>query len=244
MARKPYLSVIVPAYNEAERLPLTLVDIDKHLSKTRYSYEIIVVSDGSTDNTVEVIEKLSKLIDNLQVIGYEKNRGKGYAVKTGMLEASGRYRLFMDADNSTSVDHFEEMRDYLKGDYDIVICSRDVEGSQMHPPQSIFRRLLGNLGNLYIQILVLWGIWDTQCGFKAFTEEAAEKIFNLQKIEGFGFDIELLALGKRLGYKIKEIPVFWVNDDHSKVGPTTYITVLVDTLRVRWWLWRDKYGLK
>ncbi|MCR4260763.1 MAG: glycosyltransferase family 2 protein [Candidatus Colwellbacteria bacterium] len=240
---KPYLSVIIPAYNEAERLPLTLVDIDRHLSAKTYAYEIIVVDDGSSDHTVEVANKFTKLIPNLRVIGYKDNQGKGNAVKLGMLEARGKYRLFTDSDNSTSIDHFDKMIPEIKEGYDIVICSRDVNGSQMHPPQSLIKRILGNMGNLFIQALLLPGIRDTQCGFKAFSEEAASRIFSLQKISRWGFDIEALALGKRMGYKIKEIPVYWVNDADSRVKPLAYFQVLFETVKIRWWLWRKAYNL-
>lgn len=240
---KPYLSVIVPAYNESNRLPLTLVDIDRHLSTKSYEYEIIVVDDGSSDNTAEVARKFSKLIPNLRVVEYEDNQGKGNAVKVGMLEARGKYRLFTDSDNSTSIDHFEKMIPELKEGYDIVICSRDVEGSQMHPPQSLLKRILGNMGNLFIQAMLLPGIWDTQCGFKVFSEEAALRIFPLQRIRRWGFDIEALALGRRMGYKIKEIPVYWVNDADSKVKPLAYFQVLWETVKIRWWLWRKSYDL-
>ncbi len=240
---KPFLSVIIPAYNEANRLPLTLVDVDRHLSERSYTYEILVVDDGSKDATTEIANKFTKLIPNLRVTGYEQNRGKGAAVKVGMLEAKGRYRLFMDSDNSTSIDHFEKMLPFLRENYDIVICSRDVEGAEMHPPQSFVKRALGNLGNLYIQLLLLPGIKDTQCGFKVFTAEAAEKIFPLQRITRWGFDVEALALGKRMGYKIKEVPAFWVNDADSRVKPIAYFQVLWETLKVRWWLWRKKYSL-
>jgi len=240
---KPYLSVIIPAYNEAGRLPLTLVDIDRHLSTKNYTYEIIVVDDGSSNNTKDVAEKFIKLIPNLRVVGYESNQGKGNAVKVGMLEAQGKYRLFTDADNSTSIDHFDKMIPSLKEGYDIVICSRDIKGSQMHPPQSLFKRILGNMGNLFIQALLLPGIRDTQCGFKVFSEEAALKIFSLQKIKRWGFDIEALALGKHMGYRIKEIPVYWVNDADSRVKPLAYFQVLFETVKVRWWLWRKVYNL-
>src|SRR3989344_2145997 len=240
---KPYLSVIVPAYNEADRLPLTLVDIDRHLSTKTYTYEIIAVDDGSSDGTQEVAKKFMKLIPDLRVIGYKDNQGKGNAVKMGMLEAKGKYRLFTDADNSTSIDHFDKMIPVLKEGYDIVICSRDVKGSQMHPPQSLLKRMLGNMGNLFIQVLLLPGIRDPQCGFKVFSEEAALKIFALQRIKRWGFDIEALALGKRMGYKIKEIPVYWVNDADSRVKPLAYFQVLFETVKVRWWLWRRVYNL-
>jgi len=241
---KPYLSVIIPAYNEAGRLPLTLVDVDRHLSTKDYSYEIIVVDDGSSDGTSEIVQKFTKLIPNLRVIGYSANQGKGNAVKLGMLEARGKYRLFDDSDNSTAIDHFDKMIPFLKEGYDIVIGSRDVRGAQMHPPQSFLKRILGNLGNLFVQALLLPGIRDTQCGFKAFSEESATRIFTQQRIKRWGFDIEALALGKRMGYKIKEIPVYWVNDADSKVKPLAYFQVLFETVKVRWWLWRKAYNLE
>src|SRR3990167_3250974 len=240
---KPYLSVIVPAYNEAGRLPLTLVDIDRHLSTKTYAYEIIVVDDGSSDDTEGVAQKFTKLIPNLRVVGYKDNQGKGNAVKVGMLDARGEYRLFTDSDNSTSIDHFDKMIPFLSEGYDIVICSRDVKGSQMHPPQSFLKRILGNAGNLFIQALLLPGIRDTQCGFKVFSEGAALRIFTLQRIKRWGFDIEALALGKRMGYKTKEIPVYWVNDADSRVKPLAYFQVLIETMKVRWWLWRKVYNL-
>ncbi len=241
---KPYLSVIIPAYNEAGRLPLTLVDIDRHLSTRNYTYEIIVVDDGSSDGTEEATKKFIKLIPNLKVVGYKGNQGKGNAVKVGMLEARGRYRLFTDSDNSTSIDHFDKMIPFIKEGYDIVIGSRDVKGAQEHPPQSALKRLLGNMGNLFIQVWLLPGIWDTQCGFKVFSEKAALQIFGLQKIKRWGFDVESLALGKRMGYKIKEIPVYWVNDADSRVKPLAYFQVLFETMKVRWWLWRKAYNLE
>ena len=244
MIKKPFLSVIIPAYNESERIPLTLIDIDKHLSQAKYPYEIIVVDDGSKDDTTAVVERFSKMIPGLRVTGYGENRGKGGAVRFGMLEATGRYRLLMDADNSTSVDHFDKMIKYFEEGYDVVICSRAHKESKLTPPQGFLRRLLGKGGNLIIQALVLPGIWDTQCGFKCFSEAAAEKIFPLQRINGWGFDVEILGLAKNLGYKIKQIPVTWVNDIVSRVGASAYITTLIETLRIRIWLWRDVYGIK
>jgi len=241
---KPFLSVVIPAYNEAERIPLTLIDIDKHLSAAKYSYEIIVVDDGSTDDTSGVVERFSQMIPNLRVVGYGENRGKGGAVKFGMLEATGKYRILMDSDNSTSIDHFDKMVPYFEDGYDVVICSRAHKESKLTPPQGIVRQLLGKVGNLIIQILVLPGIWDTQCGFKGFSDSAADKIFSLQKISGWGFDVEILALAKRMGFKIKQIPVVWVNDTASKVGASAYVQVLIETMRIRIWLWLDKYGIK
>lgn len=241
---KPFLSVIIPAHNEASRLPLTLIDIDKHLELQEYSYEILVVNDGSTDQTAEITNRFMPLVQNLKLIDNKENKGKGAAVRQGMLCAKGTWRLFMDADNSTSVVEFNKMIPYFKEGYEIAFGSRDVKGARMSPPQPFYKRFLGDIGNLIIQMLLLPGIWDTQCGFKCFSEDAAEKIFNLTRIDRWGFDAEALAIAKSLGYKMKEIPIFWVNDLRSGVRFTTYLQVLWEVVKVRWWLWRNAYGIK
>ncbi|MEK7546919.1 MAG: dolichyl-phosphate beta-glucosyltransferase [Patescibacteria group bacterium] len=239
---KPFLSIIIPAYNESERLPLTLVDIDKRLSAAKYSYEIIVVNDGSTDNTAEVVQKMSAAIKNLKLIDNRTNQGKGGVVKQGMLLAKGEYRLFTDADNSTSVDHFDKMLPYFLRSaeenecFDVVIGSRAVKGSRLEPPQLFYRQLLGKLSNIIIQIVNVPGIWDTQCGFKVFTEKAAEKIFGVSKINGWGFDIEALALARHFGYRIKEVPVHWVNSAKSHVKLSAYLKTFVENVKIRWWI--------
>ncbi|MBI5079108.1 glycosyltransferase family 2 protein [Candidatus Wolfebacteria bacterium] len=238
---KPYLSVIIPAYNEAKRLPLTLIDVDKHLSRADFSYEIIVVNDGSKDATSEIVKRFSHLIKNLRLIDNKENHGKGWVVRQGMLEAKGNVRIFTDADNSTSIDQFFKIPPYFKEGYDVVIGSRDIEGAQLVPHQPWYKRFAGNIGNLIIQVALLPGIWDTQCGFKAFTEEAAEKIFKIAKIDRWGFDVEALALAKELGYKIKEIPVVWVNDPFSRVSAFAYLQVLSEVLKIKWLLITKKY---
>jgi len=237
---KPFLSIIIPAYNEAKRLPPTLVDVDKYLKEVDFPAEVIVVDSSSTDGTPDLVLRFSHIMKNLELLRVE-NRGKGYAVKRGMMEARGDFRLFMDADNATTARQFEKMLPYLKSGYEVVIGSRDIPGAKLVPPQPWFRRVLGDIGNLIIQVLLLPGIWDTQCGFKCFSEEAARKIFKLSRIEKWGFDVEVLALAKKLGYKIKEVPVVWVNDPHSKVKATAYLTTLLDVLKIRWWLWRNAY---
>lgn len=238
---QPFLSVIIPAYNEAERIPLTLVDIDKHLSGAEYSYEILVVNDGSRDKTAEVVRNMEKMIKNLKLIDNDVNKGKGGVVRQGMLVARGKIRLFTDADNSTSISHFDSMIPYFKEGYEVVICDRALKGSRLDPPQPLYRQIPGKLGNLLIQVLLLPGIRDTQCGFKAFTDEAAEKIFSLSRVTGWGFDVEVLALAKKFGYKIKEIPVHWVNDLRSKVPASAYLKTLAETIKIRWWLWTGQY---
>ena len=235
------VTVLIPTFNRAH---LLVESLDSVLAQTRRPDQIIVINDGSTDDTIPVVERFTKMIPNLRITGYGENRGKGGAVKFGMLEAIGRYRLLMDADNSTSVDHFDKMIPYFEEGYDVVICSRAHKESKLTPPQGFLRQLLGKGGNLIIQALVLPGIWDTQCGFKAFSEKAADDVFPIQRITGWGFDIEILGLAKRLGYKIKQIPVVWVNDTASHVGASAYIKTLLETLRIRLWLWRDVYGIR
>ncbi len=240
---QPYLSIIVPAYNEAKRIPLTLIDMDKRLSKEAYSYEILVVNDGSKDNTAEVVRGMEKMIKNLKLVDNMENKGKGGVVRQGMLIARGQYRLFTDADNSTSIDHFNATIPYFREGYDVVICSRAMKGSKLDPAEPWYRSLPGKCGNLIIQALLLPGLWDTQCGFKAFTAEAAEKIFQMSKIPGWGFDVEILALAKHRGYRTKEIPVHWVNDIHSHVAASAYLKVLLETVTIRWWLWMGEYNI-
>jgi len=238
---QPYLSIIIPAYNEAERIPKTLLDIDKRLEHAEYSYEILVVNDGSKDNTAEIVRNMVKVVRNLKLVDIKDNAGKGGTVRQGMLLATGKIRLFTDADNSTSIDQFNAMMPFFKEGYDVVIGSRAMKGAKLDPAEPIYKQIPGKLGNLFIQALLLPGIWDTQCGFKAFTDEAAEKIFNISKITGWGFDVEILSLAKLQGYKIKEIPVHWVNDLRSHVGASAYLKVLVETIKIRLWLWRGRY---
>ncbi len=238
---QPYLSIIVPAYNEAERLPKTLLDIGRRLEHPAYSYEILVVNDGSKDNTAEVVEKMKKLVRNLKLIDNVENKGKGGVVRQGMLLASGTIRLFTDADNSTSIDQFDQMIPLFKEGYEVVIGSRAVAGAKLDPPEPWWRQLIGKALNLLVQLLLLPGIWDTQCGFKAFTADAAMKVFEKSQLPGWGFDFEALALAKTMGYKIAQVPVHWVNDASSHVKFSGGVQFLRDMARVRWWLWTGKY---
>lgn len=238
---KPYLSVVIPAFNEANRLPLTLIDIDKHLAQQEYSYEILVVNDGSTDATAEIASRFLPIIKNLKFINNSENLGKGAVVRQGLLSAKGSWRLFMDADNSTSIVEFNKMIPYIKEGYDVIIGSRAVKGAKLRPPQSLHKRLAGKLGNFFIRLILLKGIKDTQCGFKCFSEEAAQRIFSLTKINGWGFDAEALILARHFGYKIREMPIFWVNDFNSRVRFGSYWQVLGEIIKVKYWLWKKKY---
>jgi len=237
-----YLSVVIPAYNEEKRLPKTLVDIDKYLRQKAYTYEIIVVNDGSKDKTVQIIENLKLQIANLKLIDNKENHGKGYAVRQGMLEATGEYRIFTDADNSTSIDQIEKMWPEFGKGYDIVIGSRDVKGAVLDPPQPPIRRFVGEGFKFLRKIIVgLWEIEDSQCGFKCFSKRAVENIFPRCKINRFAFDPEILIIAKKLGYKIKEIPVYWKNDLESKVKLKSTIKMLSDLFKIRWNIITKKY---
>lgn len=238
---QPYLSIIIPAYNEAERIPKTLVDVDRRLAGVDYSYEILVVNDGSTDNTAVVVKGMAKMVKELKLIDIAVNGGKGAAVKEGMLRANGKVRLFMDADNSTSVDQFEKMMPLFKEGYGVVIGSRAVKGAALDPPEPAFRRIAGKGLNFFVQLLLLPGIRDTQCGFKAYTDDAAQRIFSISRTTGWGFDVETLALAHRMGYRIKEVPVRWVNDTRSHVRFSGGLQFLGEACTIRWRLWRKAY---
>ena len=237
-----YLSVIIPAYNEEKRLSKTLFDIDNYLKAQSYDYEIIVVSDGSKDRTAGLVREMQSKIPNLKLIDNKQNHGKGFVVRQGMTEAKGEYRLFTDADNSTSIDQTEKMLPYFKQGFDIVIGSRDIKGAVLAEPQPLIRRFIGNVFNLMVQVLVgLWGIWDTQCGFKALSAKASQDILKKCRIDRWAFDPEILIIAKKSGYKIKEVPVVWVNDPDSKVKLKGIIKMGFDLLRIRWNLITKKY---
>jgi dolichyl-phosphate beta-glucosyltransferase len=236
------LSVIIPAYNEAERLPNTLKAVDEYLRRQSYEYEILVVNDGSKDNTTGVVREAERSIKGLRLVGGKENYGKGHSVKQGMLEAKGDYRLFMDADNSTSIDQVEKMwLEFAKG-FEVVIGSRDIKGAELPVPQSWVRRRLGDIFNLIVQTISgLWGMWDTQCGFKGFTRKAAEELFSRATIATWAFDVEILVLAKKRKYKIQEVPVRWINDPNSKVKFFGMVKMLFEVLKIRLNLWKGLY---
>jgi len=200
------LSVIIPAYNEEKRLPKTLKETDEYLRNQNYDYEIIVVNDGSKDGTAKVVKDLQSQIINLRLIDRKENKGKGYSVKEGMLSAQGEYRIFMDADNSTTIDQIEKMWPWFEKGYEIVIGSRSIKGAILDPPQPFYRRLVGEFFK-YVRMIIcdLWYLKDTQCGFKCFKKEVVDVIFPKLKIERFAFDVEILLLAKMHGFKINSL---------------------------------------
>ncbi len=241
MAR-PFLSVVIPAYNEATRLPLTLIDVDRHLAEQEYSYEIVVVISKSEDHTVEMVKRFASFLPNLKYVALSENRGKGFAVKTGMLAAKGTWRLYMDADNSTAVIEFNKMLPYITGGegagkkekYDIVIGSRYIHGARVSPAMPLGRRIGSTLARLLIKIFGVIGFADTQCGFKCFSGSVAQALFDKVRTDGWLFDVEVLSLAKKAGYAIKEIPIFWAHNPGSKVHTGQYFKSLGELLRI-WW---------
>ncbi|OGZ34346.1 MAG: hypothetical protein A2174_03755 [Candidatus Portnoybacteria bacterium RBG_13_41_18] len=243
----PLLSVIIPAYNEEKTIGETLLSIDKYLTKQNYDYEILVEADGSRDKTVEVARNFKNMIRNLEVYDNQPNHGKGWVVRKGMLDAKGDWRLFMDADNATTIDHLEKAWPLLKQGGEVAIGtrdSRDHKDAKQAVSQPLFKRLLGDVGNILIQIVALWGIWDTQCGFKIFSAKAAKEVFSRAIIDRWGFDIEALSLTKELGYKIGIFPVYWINNPNSRVKLSTYLKVFIELFQVKWNLINDKYGIR
>lgn len=230
-----YLSIIIPTYNEEKRLPKTLIDIENYLKRQNYTYEIIVVDGGSIDRTPEIVRGLSSVIKNLKLIEVKNCQGKGQAVKEAMLAAQGEFRLFTDADNSTTIDQIEKMWPEFKKGFDIVIGSRDIKGAVLAPPQPWLRKvILGGGFRLFRKLtLGLWQIQDTQCGFKGFSSKAAKDIFPRLRTLGFSFDAEVLLIAKNLGYKIKEMPVYWRNDPESKVKFKDIIIMAWDLIKIR-----------
>lgn len=236
-----FLSIIIPAYNEAGRIEKTIRDINRYLEQKKYSHEIIVVNDGSSDETAALVRRLSAKLPALRLLDNLENCGKGKVVKQGMLAAKGRFSLFTDADNSTGIEQFDRLLPYLEKGFDVVLGSRALEESQIKVSQPTYRVLMGKLGNKVIRLLAAPGIKDSQCGFKAFSRTAREKIFPRLKTKGWGFDIEVLALARSYGFRIKEVGIEWVNDPCSHFKARDYLKVFREIIFIRWNLFFKRY---
>ena len=240
----PYLSVIIPAYNEERRIGPTLDRVLAYLETQSYTWEILVVLDGCTDGTAAIVITLDAMNQPMWIINRSRNRGKGFTVRQGMLAAKGSIRLFTDADNSTDIEHFESMRSLFESGADVVIASRnpgDAHGAGETLPQPIYKRMLGMAGNLLVQLVAVRGINDTQCGFKAFTAKAAERIFSKTVIDGWGFDIEALALARKASMRIEIVPARWIDNKDTHVTLLSYVSVVAETIRIRWNILRGAY---
>lgn len=237
------LSVVIPAYNEERRIEKTLLAVSEFLKKQTFGYEIFVVNDGSKDGTASVVRKLESLIPNLRLVDNKENHGKGWVTKQGMLESGGDIRLFMDADDSTKVDEILKFLPFFGQGYDIVIGSRRIAGANIAVKQSFFRDFLGGIFRLIVHTLVPVGVTDSQCGFKAFSGKAAAAIFSKQTIFRWAFDVEILALARREGFKIKEVPITWINDSESHVKLGGMVNMLLEVIEIRLNLWSGKYKI-
>jgi dolichyl-phosphate beta-glucosyltransferase len=230
----PHLTIVIPAYNEKSRIAPTLERVTDYLGRQPWPADIIVVLDGSTDGTRSEIARVCGSASNVTVLDHAVNRGKGYAVRTGMLAATGRYVLFTDADLSTPIEEASRLLAALDAGADVAIGSRALTASNVAIRQPWWRESMGRTFNWFVQLLTVRGISDTQCGFKCFRREAAQRVFALQRLERFAFDVEVLWIAQRFGYRIVELPVTWRNDPSSTVNPLVDSTrMLLDLVRIR-----------
>jgi len=242
MKKDIFLSVIIPAYNEEKRIKSTLDDLSDYFSKKEYSYEILIVNDGSKDNTSGVVLSFLDRL-SIRILENDKNYGKGYSVKRGMLESFGEFKLFMDADNATPIDNLDKFLDSLKDENDVVIASIALDGAYIEDNDFWFRRFLGRCSKILIKKIIKLDLSDTQRGFKLFTKKSAEEVFKRQLIDRWGFDFELLLIADRLGFKIKEVAVSWKNKKGSKIKFLDYIKTLKDLFVVKKNLISGKYKI-
>ncbi len=211
----PFLSIVIPAHNEETRLPPSLAQINAYLRRQDYAYEVIIVENGSADRTFEVAKEFADAFSHIRVIQSPDNlRGKGLAVKQGMLAANGEWRFICDADLSMRIEDIARFLPPASAGCDVIIASREAPGAQrVDEPE--YRHMIGRINNWIIKLAALDDFEDTQCGFKMFRRSAALDLFGVQKMNGIGFDVELLYIAKRRGYKIKEVPITWYYDPYS-----------------------------
>lgn len=237
------LSIVIPAYNEARRLPATLASISEYLELSGRRAEVIVVDDGSSDGTAEAVRSQPGAAMPPKVLGFEGNRGKGAAVREGLLAATGDYVLFMDADNSTHVTELEKLLPIAESGTPIVVGSRYLDRDSIKIKQPWYRVAISRVGNLMIQLLILRGVKDTQCGFKLFTNEAAHDVASRLTMEGFSFDMELLVIAKQLGCQFTEVPVNWYDTPGTRLRPLkSSLQTLRDLLHIKWNQRRGRYA--
>lgn len=230
------LSIVIPAYNEAERLPETLRHIAQHLATIDRTTEIIVVDDGSSDSTAAAATESPVPV---RLVRHPRNLGKGAAVRTGMAAAEGEWRYLCDADLSTPIDELEHFW-RRRHEAELVIGSRRVSGATIGRHQAWWKETLGALGNTLIQVLAAPGIKDTQCGFKLF-HRRTDILFRRQQLDRWGYDFEILYLARLAGFRILEIPVRWTNDARSRVRAGDYLTTLLDLVRIHYFKLRGFY---
>jgi dolichyl-phosphate beta-glucosyltransferase len=228
------ISVVIPAFNEGGRILPTLRMIDDYLRDNAHRYEIIVVDDGSSDNTLEVVRGESERLKHIRLISNEINRGKGFSVRRGVMSAHHDLVLISDADLSTPIEEVAKFLPWVEKGYDVVIGSRALRESDIIRKQPWYRQTMGKTFNVLVRTIVLGGFRDTQCGFKMFRAAAGKKVFESLKTERFAFDVEALLRAKKSGYRIKEVPVRWVNSPQSRVRVLRdSVRMFLDLLRIR-----------
>ena len=215
--KKPSLTIVIPAYNEEKRILSTLQRVQQYFNEQSYPWCVLMISDGSNDQTDSIYQNFSDSHSNFELISYKPNKGKGYAVRTGIMLANSEWVLFSDADLAAPVEEIEKLLPCLYQGYDVAIGSRSLKKSHLLIHQPLYREWMGKAANKFIQILGIKGIQDTQCGFKLFKKEAAHDIFCRCQMNGFSFDIESLMIANDLGYKIAEVPIRWAHQEGSKV---------------------------
>lgn len=229
---RPFLSIVVPAYNEERRLPQTLPRIVEFLEAQDYPSEVIVVDDGSGDTTASVVEGIAAEAPMVKLIRNE-HRGKGYAVKTGVMAALGDHIFLCDADLSMPIEEVANFLPPALEEYDVAIGSREVEGARRYDEPGL-RHLMGRVFNTLVRVLAVRGFQDTQAGFKCFTREAAREVFPYQTMDGWGFDVEILFIAQKRGYRIVEVPINWYYMTNSRVSPVgDSIRMFREILQVR-----------
>lgn len=241
----PDISIVIPAYNEEERIPLTLEKIIDYLDSHKYSFEIIVVNDGSRDNTVKVVKECMKSCAKLRLLHNLRKTGKGFSVKKGMFNSHGKYVFFSDADLSTPIEEIEKLLFFLKNNYDVVFGSRCARDSQVLVRATWYRDALGRVFGFLLRHIVLPWVKDSQCGFKGFRKDVISDLFNLQRLNGFAFDVEILFIARKLGLSTKEIGVRWINSPKSKLNPVIdSFKMLIELFKVRFNDLFGKYSLE
>jgi len=241
MSSQLFLSMVIPAYNEEARIELTLATVTGYLRRCPFSWEVLVVDDGSTDATAALVKKYIDGNPGVQLVGVTHG-GKGWAVKNGMLRAQGQYRFLCDADLSMPIEQISRFLPPNGSSGDIVIGSREVPGAR-RIGEPWFRHLIGRVFNIFVRLLAVPGVQDTQCGFKCFRGQVAQELSTFQKLRGFSFDAELLFLARKLNFSMVETPIDWYYRPHSKVRPLRdSFRMVVDLLGVRWNYLRGRYG--
>jgi len=231
----PTYSIVIPAYNESKRIPATLAAVISCIRIKGWSAEVVVVNDGSRDSTAEVVRDFAARAPEVRMIENPGNRGKGYSVRNGILHAFGEIVMFTDADLSAPIEEAQGLFDAIAAGADIAIGSRWLERQRQTVRQPFYRRFFGRCFNAVTRLVMNLPFADTQCGFKAFTRAAAQTVFQLQTIERWGFDPEILFIGLKRGYRIKEVPVSWGHDERTQISYLRDGTrMLQDLAQVRW----------